>query len=74
LVRVLATSASITPLNVPEVLKLLSASAIYVTEVDPAVDMSHITNVLKPLVSQLGSEVGSVALPTVMFKAIVDVS
>lgn len=68
------TSASITPLNVPGLLKLLSASAIYVTEVDPAVDMSHIKSVLKPVVSQLGSDVGSVALPTVMLKVIVDVS
>jgi hypothetical protein len=63
-----------TPLNVPGVLKLLSASAMYAGDVAVLlVAIPHNTSVFQLDVSQLGSVVGSVAFPTVMLSVIVDV-
>ena len=50
-----------TPLKVPGLLKLLSASAKYDAVDDPFVEMAHTTSVSKPSSNQLGSVVGSVA-------------
>ena len=65
--------ASTTPLNVPGVLELLSASAVYVAVVELPVEIPHDTLVLKPLVNQFESFVGSVAWPTVITKVTVEV-
>lgn len=63
-----------TPLKVPGVLKLLSASAMYAGVVAVLlVAIAHNTSVFRSDVSQLGSVVGSVAIPAVMLREIVDV-
>jgi hypothetical protein len=64
-----------TPLNVPGVFRLLSASATYVGVVAVLlVAMSHETSVGKPAVSQFGSVLGFVAFPTVISSDTVAVS
>jgi hypothetical protein len=61
-----------TPLKVPGVSRLLSASAMKVGVVEPAVAMVQDTLVFKVVFNQFGSLVGSVALPTVIAKVNVD--
>jgi hypothetical protein len=67
-------AAKTAPLKVPGALTLLSASATYAGAVVLVVAIAHATSVENPAVSQFGSVLGSVALPTVIANDTVDVS